>query len=419
MQSRSLAAIWLMLSGLSGCDEPAAPSGASPEPARAAPPAASAAPTAPPVSPGGSSAGGERQTQGTRTHRAARCGECHEKMYREWRESPHAHTSDSELYLAMRKTSDASCDRCHEPLRTLGAGAALARSEGVSCEVCHRIDRVSVRADQAEAPLLASGSTKYGPRCDARSPYFHKTECSPIFEASEFCAACHLWSVPDANGAFLPVHSEYADWLRGPYAARGKTCQSCHMLPGVRAELATGEPERDGVPDHGFWGRGGELAGSALVAHAEASWKGEALTVKVNVENARAGHYIPAGAPGQQIVLRVTALDKNGGDIASDERVFERRVVSSDGKARAIGVASGLPSDTRIAALATRREAFTLNAPAAGTARVELLRRSDPELSRRLGGSSVPERPISSITLSLRSNDGARRIASPRSALVR
>src|SRR5688572_7930384 len=115
--------------------------------AEQAPPSALAAPVA------------DAEQRAARTHRAARCGECHEKMHREWRESPHAHTADGELYRALRRASDASCDRCHEPLRTLGVADELARAEGVSCDVCHRIDRVEVRSTHAEAPLQLTGNT--------------------------------------------------------------------------------------------------------------------------------------------------------------------------------------------------------------------------------------------------------------------
>lgn len=393
--------------------------GAAPRPAAATRSAPAAPPSdLPSAKPASDKLASDKPDRAARTHRAARCGECHEKMYREWRASPHARAGQSELYRALRETSDASCERCHEPLHTLGAGAELARVEGVNCDVCHRMDRVTVRAGHADAPLQATGKTKYGPRCDVRSPYFHKAECRPIFVKSEFCAACHLLSVPGANAELLPVHSEYADWLKSPYAARGQTCQSCHMLPGVEAELAAGEPERDGVPDHGFWGRDAALRGSGLKARAEASWHADVLVVEVKIENAGAGHYLPAGAPGRQIVLRVTALGVDGEAISSGERVFERRLLDSNRGVASPTRASGVASDTRIGPLQTRRERFELSSPAASSVSVVLFRRVDPELLQRLQVSSDRELPISSVTLQLRSGDGARRVDSRPSALA-
>lgn len=407
------AAAGLLVSWLLGCERDAAPTPAVVSPSVAPALAESDKEQTP------TEDKGARQGRGARAHRAARCGECHEKMYREWRESPHAQTSDSELYRALRKTSDASCDRCHEPLRTLGTSAELARSEGVSCDVCHRIDRVTVRPGHADAPLHAAGNTKFGPRCDARSPYFHKTQCSPLFAESELCAACHLLSVPDANGELLPVHSEYSDWLKGPYPARGKTCQSCHMLPGVTAELATGEPERDDVPDHGFWGRLGELRGTALRAHAQASWNRDAVVVKVNVENVGAGHFMPAGAPGRQIVLRATFLGASGDEIAVQERVFQRRLEDPEGNVGSLTTAARVKNDTRIGPLATRREVFELKAPDASAVRLVLARRSDPELAARLKVEVSPEQSLASVVLALRSSDGSRRTGTGRTALAR
>jgi len=364
-------------------------------------------------------ASGKEERAGLRTHRAARCGECHEKMYREWRESPHAHTGDSELYVALRKTSDASCDRCHEPLRGIGAGVELARSEGVGCDVCHRMERVEVRSGHAEASLQTTGNTKYGPRCDPRRPYFHKAECRPIFGKSELCAACHLLAVPDSSGELLPVHTEYADWLSGPYAARGKTCQSCHMLPGVEAELAVGEAKREGVPDHGFWGRQAELRGTGLSVQARATWKGTDLSVTVQLANARAGHFIPAEGAGQQVVLRVVCLARDGEEIGRSERIFERRSVDASGEVASFPAAVRVASDNRIGPLETRRERFELGTPDATSARVALLRRTDPELSKRLGIGTAPEQLISEVVLPLRSGNGAHRVSSRELPLAR
>jgi hypothetical protein len=387
-------------------------------------PAASSATSTTAAAASDAPSGGEVEKSGeTRAtslpHRAARCGECHEKMYREWRESPHAHTGDSALYQALRKANDASCERCHEPLRALGGSVEFARSEGVTCDVCHRVDRVTVYPGHAEAPLEGAHRTKYGPRCDPKRPYFHKAECRPIYEKSEFCAACHLLALPDAAGQLVAIHSEYKDWLAGPYPGEGKTCQSCHMLPGVEAELAVGESLRDGVPDHGFWGRDANLRGTALTAHAQASWKGDTVVIEVKVTNARAGHFIPAGAPGQQVVLRVTPLSATGEEMSREERIFERRGLAAQGAAASLFTSSTTLVDTRIGALQTRHERFELNVPEASQARIALLRRTDPELSRRFGIDGSSEQPISSVALPLSSSDGARRVSSRLMTLVR
>jgi len=394
----------LFIAGVLGCDT-GAPSGALPVPpvsSRATVSASASAPAGSAVPP--------KKAKADRTHRAARCGECHEKMYQEWRESPHARTNDTALYAALRKDVPGdSCDRCHEPLRALGAAAEFAQAEDVSCEVCHRIEKVTVHAGFAEAPLLTAHGMKFGPRCDPRRPYFHKAECRPVFQKSELCAACHLLSLPQADGSSLPVHSEFSDWSKGPYPARGKTCQSCHMQPGVRAELATGEPERDDVADHGFWGRERRLEGTALTAHAQVARHGDAVTVQVEVKNAGAGHPIPAGGPGRQLVLRVIALGEGDRELARDERVFERRLVDAEGRTAPFTRAVRVGSDTRITPLQTRRERFELVAPGASEIRVSLLRRTDPGLAAALGVPAGREEPGAQLSLALGAGAGVRR----------
>jgi cytochrome c554/c'-like protein len=343
-----------------------------------------------------------------RTHRAERCGECHEKMYQEWHDSPHAHTNDTAAYQAQRAaTGDPSCERCHEPLRQLGTSLEFARKEDVSCEVCHRMGSVEVHTGFAEAPLLTAHRTKYGPRCDPSRPYFHLAECKPVFKQSELCAACHLLSITRSDGVVIPVHTEYSDWLKGPYPARGKTCQSCHMMPGVRAELAIGESERNDVPDHGFWGKAATLHGTGISAKAVTRWRGDRLLVNVTLTNARAGHWLPAGAPGRQLVLRVSLLDASGRELSREERAFERRLVDDQGQAAPFNLARAVGADTRLAPLESRVERFDLQAGAATAAKLALLRRSDPELARRLGVTEPPEDPIASVSAQLASNTGA------------
>jgi hypothetical protein len=191
------------------------------------------------------------------------------------------------------------------------------------------------------------------------------------------------------------------------------------MLPGVEAELAVGEPEREGVPDHGFWGRKAELRGTAIAARASASWKGNVLGIAVQLENARAGHFIPAGAPGQQLVLRVAAEGPDGREVVRAERVFERRLVDAAGGVTAIASGARVESDTRIGPLEKRSERFELDAPDARRVRVVLLRRTDPELSRRLGIAATQEETVSAVLLTLRSGEGARRVDSRQQPLVR
>ena len=141
--------------------------------------------------------------------------------------------------------------------------------------------------------------------------------------------------------------------------------------------------------------------------------------MKVDVKNAGAGHFIPAGAPGRQIVLRASFLGRSGDEIALQERVFQRRLEDPEGNVGSLTTAARVKSDTRIAPLATRREVFELRAPDASAVRLVLARRTDPELSARLKVEVTPEQPIASVVLALRSSDGRRRTSTGLTALAR
>jgi hypothetical protein len=317
-------------------------------------------------------------------------------MYDEWTDSAHAHADDSPAFTAMRKqASEPSCERCHAPLVLLKEPPAFAAREAVSCEICHRIASVTVAEPMSRMELLLAHETKLGPRCDPSKPYFHRASCSPLFKKPELCAACHqLFQPPVGGGALLPVHTEYADFQKTQYAAKGKSCQSCHM-PGVRAELAIGERERDGVPNHGFLGDAGKLRGSALKAAVSASWKAGWAELNLKVTNARAGHAIPAGSPGRELLIRVSAHDDNGQELERKERAFGRSLADAEGRAAPFYLASRVGSDTRLMPGETRREVFSFDRDGVRELRIILaFRPLAPELSKRLG---LPESEPSAI----------------------
>lgn len=317
-------------------------------------------------------------------------------MYDEWSGSAHARADDSPVFAAMRKqASEPSCERCHAPLVLLKEPAAFAAREAVSCEVCHRIENVTVAEPMSRMDLLFAHETKLGPRCDPSKPYFHRARCSPLFKKAELCAACHqLLQPPIGGGALLPVHTEYADFQKTQYAAQGKSCQSCHM-PGARAELAIGEREREGVPDHTFLGDAGKLRGSALRATASASWTAARTELTLSVTNARAGHGIPAGSPGRELLIRVSAHDQSGQELERKELTLGRALLDAEGRAAPFYLASRVGSDTRLMPRETRRKVFTFEREGVRELRMVLAFRAlAPELSKALG---LPESEPSTI----------------------
>jgi hypothetical protein len=384
---------------------------------RSEPAEGKAVPSAPPVpASNGPAASANAETpadlkkrKADQTHRAARCGECHEKMYDEWQESAHARGLKSEAYAATRRVATATgCARCHSPLSELGVRPQTAEAEAVTCEVCHRMEHVEVSPRASSFTLLKTHEIKFGPRCDLEDPYFHRARCNPVFTRSEMCAACHLLYQETKVGTSLPVHTEYADWKKSSYAAKGKQCQSCHM-PGVEASLATGEPEREGVPDHGFLGHARKLEDTALTATARVVWEKDRVTASMSVTNARAGHAIPAGSPGREVVLRATTLDAGGRELGRVERAFGRMLEDANGRAAPFFEAARVRADTRLQAGETRREELSLDASAARELRISIVARAlAPELAARVNA-KLDERELASATIAAPAGGTARK----------
>lgn len=242
---------------------------------------------------------------------AETCRTCHPGHYREWSVSPHAYTQISPVFNAMngtllRKTSGTLgdfCIRCHtpvgmalgEPLFASHGERAPVSMEGVTCVVCHRVNRdygkvsarTSILPGALEAPVygprdgseqerveadpetygkLITDPEGTGRRIHAEGRYF-----APITTAST-CATCHEILLTGFR-----EDESVSEYKRSPAAARGETCQDCHMgaTPGVAAGYRT-EPaaEIGGVPtapakrtDHMFLGPDTSIVHPGIFPH--------------------------------------------------------------------------------------------------------------------------------------------------------
>lgn len=334
---------------------------------------------------------------------AERCGDCHDRMFQEWRGSAHARAAISPLYATMRAAAAApdSCARCHEPLAA-HAPASVAAREGVTCDVCHTIERVAVGAAGSEMLLQVGQPVRRGPFCDLDDHYFHRMGCSPLHETSELCAACHDLAEP------LPIYTSYREWRDSRYSREGVQCQDCHMPP-ARAPIAEGAAERDGIGHHGMLGTGALRAGALgldVTAHAEA----DSVSVVAVVANRGAGHHLPTDMPGRRLVLRVTVLDDGGREIARAEELFGRVMLDQAGAPAPHVRAAAVGADTRIAAGASAKRTFLLTSPPAGRVRAELFRRPlDHDVARAIGAATPPDERLLQAELPFRAPPAQRR----------
>lgn len=310
-------------------------------------------------------------------HGSARCGECHEKMFEEWKPSSHAQAATSPLYLAARKNAgNEDCgDRCHTPLaKPLGETDPVA-AEGITCDVCHTMRDPKPSAKGGDFRLAIDDMVKYGPRCDLDDHYFHRMGCSKEHTTAEICGGCHWW---ERKG--VPVFTEYKDFIDGDDAKKGTVCQDCHM-PGEKAELANGSPVRTGVPHHGLLGIASDLRARSVAVEVTVKpapdrpeWNQVAgIDVQIAVTNTTAAHYIPAGLPERRLAVRAHIVDDKNTDANLGFTWHLGRELADDNKQWApFWRATQVFRDTRIAPGATWKDSWQSAAPNSGKVIVEV-----------------------------------------------
>lgn len=194
---------------------------------------------------------------------AATCATCHPKQYREWSVSQHAYAQLSPFMLSMQNTINLVtqttngdfCLRCHapvgselnEPFTASNLDRHPASQEGITCVSCHRVNKnfgkVSGRItlqrgdifqpiygptgnEELERVLAASEEYRVVTSADEPGRGIHKT-APRFFELTTpgFCATCHDVMAP----AGVRVEEAFSEFKNSPAAARGVTCQDCHM----------------------------------------------------------------------------------------------------------------------------------------------------------------------------------------------
>ncbi len=191
------------------------------------------------------------------------CGVCHPKHYKEWSVSQHSYAQLSPVYLSLsnkiNKLSNGSngdfCLRCHSPIgANLGETPFMsnldrhpASREGITCVVCHRINKAYNKVSGRLA-LVEGGLTDpvFGPNgnkqlenvlkkpqkfrvvTDDKEPgrkiHNESKLFSPI-KTPTFCGSCH--DVTLFNG--FRLEEAFSEYRVSPAAAKGITCHDCHM----------------------------------------------------------------------------------------------------------------------------------------------------------------------------------------------
>jgi len=303
---------------------------------------------------------------------SAVCGKCHVQIYERWKKSLHAHAFDEPIFdtaytLAYRKTAGKArkiCLPCHAPTvrstADMEAKLPLTR-EGVTCDFCHTVKGVDL---QLEDPFLREvGFVKRGPFKEAKGlEGKHDIAYSPLHGKAEFCAGCHEYRSKKS----VPIIGTYSEWKAGPYAAKGKQCQNCHM-PVVMGRIVSSRtrPKR-ALNEHNLLG-GHSLnqLQKAVEVKIIAVNVGAARTeVMVDITNRGSGHKVPTGVPTRRLALNVEVTAR-GGRVFRDKIIYEKVLANLKGRELRddseimLGDPMQIIKDNRIKPGETRREVFT------------------------------------------------------------
>ncbi len=191
------------------------------------------------------------------------CKVCHENHYKEWSVSQHAYAQLSPIYMAMQNkineltsgTNGDFCIRCHNQVGMNFGESTYASNlerhptsrEGITCVVCHRVNqpygKLSGRIALEEGDIF---SKVYGPTGDEElarvlenthkyrvvtdkeesgRKIHTKVGHFPQLQTSQFCGSCH--DVNLFNG--FRLEEAFSEYKNSPAAARGESCQDCHM----------------------------------------------------------------------------------------------------------------------------------------------------------------------------------------------
>lgn len=275
------------------------------------------------------------------------CSGCHMDIFNQWRGSMHSNSWTDPVYRAalslMSRFSEGKIDNfcmgCHTPIGVVtheaspaGKNMSEGAMQGVQCEVCHNVARISGIGNGAYVltPQLHGRPLKFGPYKDAVSP-IHDTAYSQLHTQSEFCSDCHDVTHPFNRVA---IERTYSEWRDSAYAGKGIQCQDCHMKPAPGRSSPIGK-DRERVYTHYFVGGNAlvtQILGSDMHAGRTEEMLRSAATVqvlvqgalsptrmnevKVRVTNIGAGHKLPTGFPeGREMWLDFKVIDARNAEV--------------------------------------------------------------------------------------------------------
>jgi tetratricopeptide (TPR) repeat protein len=194
------------------------------------------------------------------------CGHCHQESHKQWRESAHSNANRVPYYLknvALLNDSKGieysrHCEGCHDPIALVSGALTQAGpkkrpydQDGVTCMVCHSIQKVDTRGTGSyvmgvPAVLVDEDGNAVTRKVSDGEILAHldrhsKAVMKDFYRTSEFCASCHKAALPHTLNDYKwqRAISLYDEWQNSSFAKQSplpfyvkdsvSTCQTCHM----------------------------------------------------------------------------------------------------------------------------------------------------------------------------------------------
>ena len=194
------------------------------------------------------------------------CGEsgCHTQIYDEWKVSAHRYAAMDPIFQGIQNVmakqngpeSTRYCGGCHDPISLLSGSkniyttnltGQLGYNDGISCMVCHSIQKVDIQGNAAytiEQPkdYLWQWSADHTAGAVARNflirawPAQHDRLEKRLYKTPEYCAACHKQFIDKQVNrvGWVQLQNQYDNWAASHWNHKGDAratveCRECHM----------------------------------------------------------------------------------------------------------------------------------------------------------------------------------------------
>ena len=268
--------------------------------------------------------------EGIASLRAASCGGCHPRIYREWATSMHAKAWTDPYYQVdlIFDGNQQICLNCHIPLRNQQEHLVLGftdrerfkpilqinpdfdpelQQEGVTCVVCHLRDGVII-----------------GPYPDADAP--HPSRFAPrMLDGLSPCQKCHVVSGSRWDTFFrIPPCGTVSEIRKGESTTID--CTGCHMKK-INRPAADGGKKRQGSRHLWRGGHDRQTVQKALQVELAIIIKDENRQASLTLTNTGADHFLPTGIPDRHLTILFSLTEPSGMVIKEKKYTLKRTIM--------------------------------------------------------------------------------------------